>query len=208
LTLLVHITAENLAKRITRNGITPVRGFVWAFPILKSYTLTHSWSREMKRTGRTTLSAISFRVPDDEMVFARHYREERRVMTAAGAVGYIRGRPDPRGYEIMLPRRINPREIVRVRVLPKAIGWRYSPEAKGKSPSMCECEFCSTRGEVNASRQRTRPNASALIEPPATTGLLTGRSMMRGVFSSSSASAQRRWPFFMVVHQFGNGGWA
>ena len=52
------------------------------------------------------------------------------------------------------------------------------------------------------------PNASALIEPPATTGLLTGRSMMRGVFSSSSASAQRRWPFFMVVHQFGNGGWA
>ena len=156
MTLLVHVTAENLAKRIARNGITPVQGFVWAFPILESYTLTHSWSREMKRTGRTTLSAISFRVPDDEMVFARHYRKQRRAMTAAEAVGYIRGRPDPRGYEIMLPRRVTRSEIVRVRVLPKAIGWRYYPEAKGKAPWMCDCVLCAARGEVNASRQRAR----------------------------------------------------
>jgi hypothetical protein len=156
LTLLVHITGENLAKRIARNGITPVRGFVWAFPILESYTLTHSWSREMKRTGRTTLSAISFRVPDNEMVFARHYREQLQPMTAAEAVGYIRGRSDPRGYEIMLPRRVNPNDIARVRVLPKAIGWRYYPEAKGKAPWLCDCEVCVPRGEVKASRQRVR----------------------------------------------------
>lgn len=156
MTLLVHITAENLAKRIARNGIAPVRGFVWAFPILESYTLTHSWGRELKRTGRTTLSAVTFRVPDNEMVFARHYREQHRAMTAAEAAGYIRGRPDPRGYEIMLPRRINPGEIERIRVLPKAIGWRYYPEAKGKSPWLCDCELCTPRGEVNASRQRAR----------------------------------------------------
>jgi hypothetical protein len=110
----------------------------------------------MKRTGRTTLSAISFRVSDNEIVYARHYREQRRAMTAAEAVGYIRSRPDPRGYEIMLPRRVTPSEIVRVRVLPKAIGWRYYPEAKGKAPWMCDCELCAARGEVNASRQRAR----------------------------------------------------
>ena len=110
----------------------------------------------MKRTGRTTLSAISFRVSDNEMVFARHYREQHRAMTAAEAVGYIRSRPDPRGYEIMVPRRVTPSEIVRVRVLPKAIGWRYYPEAKGKAPWMCDCELCAARGEVNASRQRAR----------------------------------------------------
>src|SRR5262245_34483639 len=133
-----------------------MQGFVWAFPILESYTLTYSWSREMKRTGRTTLSAITFRVPDDEMLYARHYREHRRAMTAAEAVGYIGSRHDPRGYEIMLPRRVTPREIVRVRVLPKAIGWRYYPEAKGKAPWMCDCELCAARGEVNASRQRAR----------------------------------------------------
>jgi hypothetical protein len=156
LTLLVHITAENLAKRIVRNGITPARGFVWAFPVLENYTVTHSWSRELKRTGRTTLSAITFRVPDEEIVLARHYREERRAMTAVEAVGFIRSRPDPRGYEIMLTRRVAPTEIVRVRVLPKAIGWRYYPEAKGKSPWLCDCEVCVPRGEVKASRQRGR----------------------------------------------------
>jgi hypothetical protein len=77
-------------------------------------------------------------------------------MTAAEAVGYIRSRPDPRGYEIMLPRRVLPREIVRVRALPSAFGWRYFPEAKGKAPWMCDCVMCISRGEVNARRQRER----------------------------------------------------
>jgi hypothetical protein len=76
-------------------------------------------------------------------------------MTAAAAVGYIHGRSDPRGFEIMLPRRVNPNDIVRVRVLPKAIGWRYYPEAKGKA-WLCDCEVCVPRGEVKASRQRVR----------------------------------------------------
>ena len=135
----MHITADNLVKRILRNGIAPVHGMVWAFPVLESYTLTHSWSRELKRTGRTTLSAITCRVPDEEIVLARHYRDERRAMTAAEAVGLIRDKPDPRGYEIMLLRRVAPSDIVRVRTLPKAIGWRYFPEAKGKQPWLCDC---------------------------------------------------------------------
>jgi hypothetical protein len=153
---LVHITAENVAKRIARNGIAPVRGFVWAFPVIESFTLTHAWSRELKRGGRTALAAIDFRVPDREIVFARHYRDDRLAMTAAEAVGYIRSRPDPRGYEIMLPRRVLPREIVRVRALPRAFGWRYFPEAKGKAPWMCDCVMCIGRGEVNSRRQRDR----------------------------------------------------
>jgi len=42
LTHLVHITAENVAKRIARNGISPVHGFVWTFPIIESFTLTYA----------------------------------------------------------------------------------------------------------------------------------------------------------------------
>jgi hypothetical protein len=138
-----------------------------AFPILESYTLTQSWSREMKRTGRATLSAISFRVPDNEIVFAWHYREQSQAMTAAEAVGYIRGRSDPRGYEIMLPRRVNPNDIVRVRVLPKAIGWRYYPETKGKAPWLCDCEVCVPRGfprpgETSPLRRRVSSRRSAI----------------------------------------------
>jgi hypothetical protein len=155
-TLLVHITAENLAKRLARNGIAPVNGYVWAFPVLESYTLTHAWSREMKRLGRTSLAAITFRVPDGETVLARHYLEQPREMTAAEAVGVIRGQADPRGYEIMLPRRVAASEIVRVRALPKAVGWRYSPNAKGKAPWVCDCVMCRPQGEVKAARQRAR----------------------------------------------------
>ena len=72
------------------------------------------------------------------------------------AVGLIRGSPDPRGYEIMLPRRVAPSEIVRARALPRAIGWRYFPEAKGKAPWLCDCPVCEPRGEVKAGRQRVR----------------------------------------------------
>lgn len=154
--MLVHIAPENRVKRILRGGIAPANGHVWAFPVLASYTLTHSWSRELKRFGATTLAAITFRLPDDEVVLARHYREVPREMTAAEAVGTIRRQADPRGYEIMVARRILASEIVRARALPKAIGWRYFPEAKGKQPWACDCEFCQPKGEVNARRDRAR----------------------------------------------------
>lgn len=154
--MLVHIAPENRVKRILRSGIAPARGRVWAFPVLASYTLTHSWSRELKRSGATTLASITFRVPDDEIVLARHYREEPREMTAAEAVGTILRQADPRGYEIMVPRRIQPSEIVRARTLPKAIGWRYYPEAKGQRPWACDCDFCQPKGAVNAKRDRAR----------------------------------------------------
>jgi hypothetical protein len=166
--LLVHIAPGNEASAIARSGIAPRRihggggrGFpftraVWAFPVLPSYTLTHSWSREMKRWRATTLSAITFRVPDDEPVMAHHYNKPARQMAAAEAVGMISALDDPRGYEIILGRRIEPREIVRVRSLPKAIGWRYSPESKGKPALACDCPICLPRGEVNARRFRER----------------------------------------------------
>ena len=133
--LLVHIAPGNEANSISRNGIAPRRiaggggrefpfeRVVWAFPVLPSYTLTHSWSREMKRWRATTLAAITFRVPDDEPVLALHYNNRPRrysTMTAAEAVSIIAGLEDPRGYEIMLSRRIMPKEIVRARPLPKS----------------------------------------------------------------------------------------
>ncbi len=61
--VLVYITPENKAKALRRNGISPTRlrpdtehhpefdRVVWAFPVLPSYVLTHSWSQELKRQG-------------------------------------------------------------------------------------------------------------------------------------------------------------
>lgn len=163
--LFVHIAPENAAKKIRRSGIATsrIRGqlsghdrFVWCFPVLPSYTLTHQWSRELKRWGRTTLVAVTFRVPDGEMVFGRHYLHEPEAMTAAKAAGKVARTDDPRGVEILIPRRIQPAEIVRVRILPEAVGWRYAPGFKSAPRYPCDCPACLPRGEVKAKRYRDR----------------------------------------------------
>jgi hypothetical protein len=167
--LLVHIAPANQMKKIARNGIAPRRipgggtgmafpvdRAVWAFPVLPSYTLSYGWSRELKRWGATSLAAVTFRIPDGEQVLARHFGARPAHMSAASAAGFVASAHDPRGYEIIVPRRIHPNEIVRVRPLPKAVGWRYEPDAKGKAPIACDCPMCLPRGEVNAGRFRER----------------------------------------------------
>jgi hypothetical protein len=167
--LLVHIAPANQANAIRRSGLAARRtskgqamaGFafervLWAFPVLPSYTLTYNWARELKRTGATSLVAATFRVPDDEQVMARHYMRPPRLMTASEAAGFIASAEDPRGYEIMMSRRIAPHEILRVRPLPRAVGWRYHPGAKGSPAVMCDCPVCLPSGEVKARRFRER----------------------------------------------------
>lgn len=169
--LLVHIAPENTVSAIRRNGIAPRRlrnalaghpehdRLVWAFPVLPSYTLTHSWARELKRGGATTLAAVTFRVDDGEKVLASHFSQAPAAMTAAEATGVILAADDPRGYEIMIPRRIRPWEIVRIRALPRAVGWRYWPQAHEAPMRLCDCPMCTPRGEVKAKRYRDRVKA-------------------------------------------------
>jgi hypothetical protein len=169
--LLVHIAPENEARDIARHGIRPTRWrpdpqghpehdrVVWAFPVLDSYTLTHSWSRELKRWGRSTLAAFTFRIADQEPVYASHFSGTPLLVTAAEAVGIVRAAADARGYEIMVPRRIDAAEIVRWRVLPRAIGWRFWPGAKNLPMRLCDCPMCIGRGEVKANRYRNHVRA-------------------------------------------------
>lgn len=162
---LVHLAPEGRAKAILRSGIAATRlagwharfdRFVWAFPILESHTMTHQWARELKRGGVRTLVAVVFRVGDDEPVLVGHYRDAPQAMTAAEATGLIREVSDPLGYEVLVPRRIRPREIVRMSVLQRAYGWRYFPEAKAAERYPCDCPTCLPRGEVKAGRYRRR----------------------------------------------------
>jgi len=163
--LFVHIAPEPVAKRIRRNGIAPRRirmpyaGFdrlVWAFPVMESYTLTHQWARELKRSGARTMVAVTFRVPDGEQVFAHHYNAEPERLSAADAVSRIRAMDDPRGAQVVITRRIAPAEIVGVRLLPRTFGWRYFPEAKSADWRPCDCPMCAPVGEVKARRFRAR----------------------------------------------------
>lgn len=175
--LLIHIAPENQSGKIRANGIRASRvpsgmlanefdRVVWAFPILASYSLTYSWARELKRGGAHALVAVSFRVEDDEHVYARHFNHAPLEMTAAAAVCLIRGEADPRGYEIMVPRRIAPSQITGIKVLPRAIGWRYWPGAKNLPLRACDCPMCMPVGEVKARRYRERVKATlARLEP-------------------------------------------
>lgn len=129
---------------------------MWAFPVLESYSLTYQWSRELKRWGRHTLAAVTFRIADEQIVYVGHYQSQHRCMTAAEAAGLIRGEPAPHGYEVLVPRRIEVCEIVSVRLLPKAIGWRYWPAAKETERMPCDCPGCVPRREVKARRYRER----------------------------------------------------
>jgi hypothetical protein len=68
------------------------------------------------------------------------------VTDAADAVAlFRRAAPDPRGLQVMVPRRIEPREITRVRTVPGFIGWIGSPEARsaprGKPPGVSRWDW-------------------------------------------------------------------
>ncbi len=95
-----------------------------------------------------------FRISDDESVWVGHYNQAHRQMSAAEAVAEFMIAESREGWEVVIPRRVEAKEIHRIKTLPQVLGWRYFPEAKGKPP-FCACEYC-TRGEYGARRLRAR----------------------------------------------------
>ncbi len=81
-------------------------------------------------------------------------------MTAARAVAEFMSAESREGWEVIIPRRIDPSEIHRVRALRQIFGWRYYPGAHGKRP--CPCPYC-TRGEYGAAGIRRRLGDPDLI---------------------------------------------
>lgn len=165
--MFVHLTPASRVGLIRRNGIRRVRraigefpGGVFAVPVTRNFYVSHQWLRELKRRNQGAIAGVYFRVPDDEKVWVGHYRQGHRWMTAAAAVGEFAAAADAQGWEVVIPRRIEPRELHRVRSLPQVVGWRFSPAAKGKAP-FCTCRFC-VRGDYGARRLRKRLGAPDL----------------------------------------------
>jgi hypothetical protein len=129
-------------------------------PVTRNFYVSHQWLRELKRPNNSGfIAAVYFRVPDDEMVLVGHYNQAHRWMTAAEAAAEFMAAENREGWEVIIPRRIEAKEIHRTKPLPQALGWRYFPEAKGKPP-FCACEYC-TRGEYGARRLRARLGGTA-----------------------------------------------
>ena len=162
--MFVHLAPESRVARIRRNGIGRLRkasgdfpGGVFAVPVVRDFSVSHQWLRELKRRNQGAVAGVYFRVPDGEPVWVGHYRQGHQWMSAAEAVGEFAAAEDAQGWEVVVPRRIAAGELHRVRRLPQVVGWRFSPESKGKPP-FCTCKFC-TRGEYGARRLRERLGA-------------------------------------------------
>ena len=159
--MFVHLTAESLAARIRRNGISRLRkpigttpSGVFAVPVSRNFYASHQWLRELKRWNAGPLVGIYFRIPDEERVWVGHYGQAHRWLSAAEATAEFARADDPLGWQIVIPRRIEPNEIHKTRRLRQVIGWRFYPKAKGKPP-FCTCKFC-TRGKYGAAKLRKR----------------------------------------------------
>jgi len=152
--MLLHLTSTKDVASIRRSGIRPGKrsGGVYAMPVLPNYVVSHQWLRELKRFGPRTLSAVHFRIPDDEPVLMGHYSRPEVSVTAAVAAGAIMHAKDPLGMQIIIPRAIGVAEIHAIRPAPQVVGWRYFPGAHGRRP--CGCPCCLARGEFRSRRIR------------------------------------------------------
>lgn len=146
--LFVHITSEDIAKKVKRGGLRAEasnyikeRG-VFAMPVTPNFQITHQWVREVKQWRRGQMVGIYFRIPDSELVWVGQYNAQHQSMTAAQALAQVMAQTKMTGLQVIIPRRVGPGEIVRIRPLPQIVGWRHYPEAHGRHPFACACCQC------------------------------------------------------------------
>jgi hypothetical protein len=109
---------------------------------------------------RQPMIGVYFRVPDDEEVEFGHFHRQLRRLPSAAAVGEIRRAPDPRGFEIILRRAIETKEIARIASVRGVTGWQHVPDAHKRKP--CGCPGCVARGEPGGRKLRVRYEAGEL----------------------------------------------
>ncbi len=162
--MLVHLAPAKLESKIRRGGIRPGEGLfggyksdaVYAFPVLPNYTITHQWTREVMKWRRQPLVGVYFRVPDDEVIEFGHFNGGRKLLKvpASIAAGAVRRAADARGFEIILRRPIERKEITRIASVRGVVGWRHTPDAHLRK--LCGCPACVGRGEPGGRKLRER----------------------------------------------------
>ncbi len=145
----IHLCPETSQKKIRRSGIKPsrvrggeVKSGVYSMAVTEDFFISHQWLRELKAEGARTIVGVYFRIPDEETVAVGHYGKKPVLVSAAEAVGIIRSVENAEGYEVLIPRRIQPSEISKIRHVPQVVGWRHYPGAHGDKP--CGCPACQT----------------------------------------------------------------
>jgi hypothetical protein len=142
--IFVHIASGDLATKARRGGLRPGKkgrflNGVFAMPVTPNFQITHQWVREIKQWQPGAVVGVYFRIPDSEQVHVGHYGGPHARMSAAEAAAHVMEQTGMTGVEVIIPRRIDAKEIVRVRSLPQLVGWRHYPGVHGERPRSCPC---------------------------------------------------------------------
>lgn len=167
--VFVHLTPEQSIANIVRNGIKPsevhaaeVGDGVFCMPVIHDFYASHQWLREVRRFNKKSMTAVYFKLSDDETVFFGDYYQKHRQGSAGQAVKAFLNREDRMGFQVIVPRKILKNEILRTKKLSQTIGWRFYPKAKGTK--RCLCPGCLRGGEMNDNKLILRRYEELLSE--------------------------------------------
>ncbi len=152
---LVHLADEREAANIRRNGIKigKYRHGIFCMPVLQNFYLSHQWLRELKRRGVKTFVGVYFKADSKTKVYAGKYNTDHKHIELGQAIREIQTMDDPLGYEIIIDRKIEAKEIQKIKGLPQNLGWRYKPRSNGQRP--CSCNYC-IRSSIRANKIREK----------------------------------------------------
>ena len=162
MTTAVQFEASILARVFPQLAQLPsedVEPSVWqrrlASSLEEMIRYSQSSNSEANATNAQLLAGLTLIVFDhpsrQQLIESGMDKDVVREMTAAEAVAYVINCENRLGLEVIIPRRIEPDEIYRIRKLPQTIGWKYYPESHGRRP--CGCPYCQ-RGEYGARKLR------------------------------------------------------
>lgn len=164
--IFVHLADEKHAARIRKNGIKVAknRQGVYGMPVLPHFFASHQWLRELKRNGAKTLVGVYFRMNADmEIAFGRYNEPLEKALLGEAIQAFMQAET-PLGYQFIIPRKIEPHEILRIKPLSQNLGWRYYPESHADTP-LCACPACLPRGTIKSRRLRDRLEPRIRLAP-------------------------------------------
>lgn len=154
---LVHLADERDSDKILSGGlrIGKWRKGIFFMPVTQDFNVSHQWLRELKRRGIRTFVGVYFHLSSDEMVWFGKYHQGHQKMELGKALSEFLKAEDKLGFEFLIERKIESKEIEKIRHLPQTIGWRYSPDSHSRKLS-CACPICISPGEINGRKKREK----------------------------------------------------
>jgi hypothetical protein len=134
--MMVHIADERNERRILASGLKIARGAkgLYCMPVTQEFTTTHQWVREMSRWNGKKQVGVYFKLKSSEPVLFGKYGNQHKDLILGQAIGKFLKMKDKLGYEFILKRSIEAKEIVRIsKFLPK-VGWRHMPNSHEGPP--------------------------------------------------------------------------